>query len=323
MVDWRYADGADYLPSEAIVRQRRAPDQTRRRRAAALARSQAARTATARSMDLLSSSSSSPACPTAATLFLVASGLSIIFGVTRIVNFAHGSFYMLGAYLAYTLTAAAGARRPLRLLGRRRAGRARRGADRRRWSRSCCCAASTAAPELFQLLATFGVVLIVQDLALRDLGAGGSARSARAGPARARSSILGQRFPQYDLFLIVLGPARARRAVAAVPPHPLGHAGARRHAGPRDGRRARRQPALAVHRGVRSSARASPGWAARCRCRARRSTCRWTCTIIVEAFVVVVVGGLGQRHRRLSGRGADRRAARLRHRAASRRSPWC
>ena len=33
----------------------------------------------------------------ASTLFLVASGLSLIFGVTRIVNFAHGSFYMLGA----------------------------------------------------------------------------------------------------------------------------------------------------------------------------------------------------------------------------------
>lgn len=33
----------------------------------------------------------------ASSLFLVASGLSIIFGVTRIVNFAHGSLYMLGA----------------------------------------------------------------------------------------------------------------------------------------------------------------------------------------------------------------------------------
>ncbi|MBV9753673.1 MAG: hypothetical protein JO188_14220, partial [Hyphomicrobiales bacterium] len=31
----------------------------------------------------------------ASSLFLVASGLSIIFGVTRVVNFAHGSFYML------------------------------------------------------------------------------------------------------------------------------------------------------------------------------------------------------------------------------------
>src|SRR5471030_2362742 len=41
----------------------------------------------------------------AASLFLVASGLSIIFGVTRIVNFAHGAFYMLGAYVGFTLTA--------------------------------------------------------------------------------------------------------------------------------------------------------------------------------------------------------------------------
>ena len=40
----------------------------------------------------------------ASSLFLVASGLSIIFGVTRIVNFAHGAFYMLGAYLAYSLS---------------------------------------------------------------------------------------------------------------------------------------------------------------------------------------------------------------------------
>src|SRR3979411_3536909 len=40
----------------------------------------------------------------AASLFLVASGLSIIFGVTRIVKFAQGAFYMLGAYVAFTLT---------------------------------------------------------------------------------------------------------------------------------------------------------------------------------------------------------------------------
>ena len=39
----------------------------------------------------------------ASSLFMVAAGLSLIFGVTRIVNFAHGSFYMLGVYGAYTL----------------------------------------------------------------------------------------------------------------------------------------------------------------------------------------------------------------------------
>ena len=36
-------------------------------------------------------------------LFLVASGLSLIFGVLGVMNFAHGSLYMLGAYLTYTL----------------------------------------------------------------------------------------------------------------------------------------------------------------------------------------------------------------------------
>ena len=40
----------------------------------------------------------------ASSLFLVGAGLSLIFGVTRIVNFAHGSFYMLGIYIAYMLT---------------------------------------------------------------------------------------------------------------------------------------------------------------------------------------------------------------------------
>ena len=39
----------------------------------------------------------------ASSLFLVAAGLSLIFGVTRVVNFAHGSFYMVGIYGAYSL----------------------------------------------------------------------------------------------------------------------------------------------------------------------------------------------------------------------------
>src|SRR5215207_133790 len=55
---------------------------------------------------------SSPAClVTQATsgfiigmlLFLVAVGLTLIFGVLKIVNFTHGAFYMLGAYLGYTV----------------------------------------------------------------------------------------------------------------------------------------------------------------------------------------------------------------------------
>jgi len=41
----------------------------------------------------------------AALLFLIASGLTLVFGVMRIVNIAHGSFYMLGAYVASTVVA--------------------------------------------------------------------------------------------------------------------------------------------------------------------------------------------------------------------------
>lgn len=42
----------------------------------------------------------------ATLLFLVASGLTLIFGVGNVFNFAHGSFYMLGAYFAYQTIAA-------------------------------------------------------------------------------------------------------------------------------------------------------------------------------------------------------------------------
>lgn len=37
-------------------------------------------------------------------LFLMASGLTLVFGVMRVINFAHGAFYMLGAYLAFSIT---------------------------------------------------------------------------------------------------------------------------------------------------------------------------------------------------------------------------
>ena len=40
-------------------------------------------------------------------LFLVASGLTLVFGIMGIINLAHGSFYMVGAYMAFSLSAAA------------------------------------------------------------------------------------------------------------------------------------------------------------------------------------------------------------------------
>lgn len=48
-------------------------------------------------------------------LFLVASGLTLIFGIMGVINLAHGSFYMIGAYMAFTLSALTGSF-PLALL---------------------------------------------------------------------------------------------------------------------------------------------------------------------------------------------------------------
>src|SRR3712207_563328 len=98
----------------------------------------------------------------ASSLFITALGLTLVFGVTRIVNFAHGSFYMLGAYLAATLMPRlleasdgpasfwAGILLAATMVGF--LGVAIEVLLLRRIYR---------APELFQLLATFGVVLVV------------------------------------------------------------------------------------------------------------------------------------------------------------------
>jgi len=50
-------------------------------------------------------------------LFLIASGLTLIFGIMGIINLAHGSFYMIGAYLAFALTSALGSLTAAILLG--------------------------------------------------------------------------------------------------------------------------------------------------------------------------------------------------------------
>ena len=142
----------------------------------------------------------------AATLFLVASGLSIIFGVTRIVNFAHGSLYMLGAYCAYSFS---------QFL------MAKLGAPLGFWPGVVLAALAVGlvgalmevallrriyhAPELFQLLATFGVVLVVQDATLAIWGRE-DLLSPRAPGFRGVVEIFGERFPQYHLLLICLGP---------------------------------------------------------------------------------------------------------------------
>lgn len=139
----------------------------------------------------------------ASTLFLVAVGLSLIFGVTRIVNFAHGSLYMLGLYIAYSA---------IETLGLTPMGF---------WGGILLAALAVAAigaaiemlvlrriyqaPELFQLLATFGLVLVIKDFALWVWGPE-DLLGPRAPGLRGSTDILGTPFPQYDLVLIAIGP---------------------------------------------------------------------------------------------------------------------
>ena len=79
---------------------------------------------------------------TAMFLFLIASGLSLVFGVLRVLNFAHGSFYMLGAYLAWQVVQWLAPMLDsfwLAALARR----ARRRRCSAASSSACCCATST------------------------------------------------------------------------------------------------------------------------------------------------------------------------------------
>lgn len=142
----------------------------------------------------------------ASSLFISASGLTLVFGVTRIVNFAHGSFYMLGAYVAVTIV-------PWLLQIERSPTLFFAGV-----LISACVVGVLGVlmeilllrriykvPELFQLLATFGVVLMVQDAVLHIWGPMDIA-GPRAPGLRHGVMILDQRFPAYELFLIAAGP---------------------------------------------------------------------------------------------------------------------
>ena len=154
----------------------------------------------------------------ASSLFLVAAGLSLIFGVTRIVNFAHGSFFMLGVYVAYSLVSHAtpAVTSALGLMFGDAAS-----PTTAYFLLLLCAALLTGvlgalvevlvlrriyqAPELFQLLATFALALVIQDGTLWLWGAE-DLLGPRAPNLSGAVDILGRRFPTYDLFLIAIGP---------------------------------------------------------------------------------------------------------------------
>ena len=222
-------------------------------------------------------------------LFLIASGLSLIFGVLRVLNFAHGTFYMLGAYSAYQFVqwlgvgggrfwiAALGAATAVALLG----GLVERLLFRHLYGKE----------ELYQLLFTYALVLILSDGAKMIWGT--QQKSVSRPPGLTGSfSLFGATIPHYNLLILLLGPAialtfwfvlqrtRVGRFIraAALDRETLGALGVN---------------VDALYTWVFVIASFLGGLGGALNSPMRATTPGMDTEIIVEAFVVVVIGGLG------------------------------
>jgi branched-chain amino acid transport system permease protein len=222
-------------------------------------------------------------------LFLIASGLSLIFGVLRVLNFAHGTFYMLGAYSAFQLVqwigtgpgsfwmAALGAAVAVGVLG----GVVERFLFRHLYGKD----------ELYQLLFTYALVLILSDVAKIFWGTQQKSVSRPAELAGA-FSLFGATIPYYNLFILLLGPfialtfwfvlqrTRVGRFIraAALDRETLGALGVN---------------VSGLYTGVFVLASFLGGLGGALVTPVRTIVPGMDTEIIVEAFIVVVIGGLG------------------------------
>jgi len=223
-------------------------------------------------------------------LFLIASGLSLIFGVLRVLNFAHGSFYMLGAYIAWQIVqwvtvsfpghfwlAALGAALGVAILG----GVIERCLFRFLYDRA----------ELYQLLFTYALVLILGDAAKFAWGTQQLSVS-RPEIMNGGLQVLGATVPYYNLFIILIGPAIALAVWLMLTRSPVG----------------RLVRAAALDREMLSALGANVGWiytgmfmlsallaglAGALVTPIQSIVPGMDVEIIVQAFIVVVIGGLG------------------------------
>ena len=222
-------------------------------------------------------------------LFLIASGLSLVFGVLRVLNFAHGTFYMLGAYTAFQIVqwvgtgpgmfwvATLGAALAIALLG----GLVERVLFRHLYGKE----------ELYQLLFTYALVLILSDMAKIIWGTQQKSVSRPSGLAGG-VSLLGTTVPYYNLFILLLGPGialafwlmlqrtRTGRIIraAALDRETLGALGVN---------------VSALYTGVFMLASFLGGLGGALVTPVRTIVPGMDTEIIVEAFIVVVIGGLG------------------------------
>jgi branched-subunit amino acid ABC-type transport system permease component len=133
-------------------------------------------------------------------IWLVASGLTLIFGVLGVLNFAHGSFYMLGAYFCFTVLYYLIPNFWIGLI----------------IGPLLVCAVGFVVERYFlryvyhlalpyQLLLTFAFVLIIENLVKMVWGAG-SISPPQLASLGGSVPILGRKFPIYNILIIFIGP---------------------------------------------------------------------------------------------------------------------
>jgi branched-chain amino acid transport system permease protein len=140
----------------------------------------------------------------ASTLFLIAGGLSLIYGVMRIVNLAHGSLYALGAYVtAWTIGQVAGGVPPVVLYALLPVG-----------AIGVAAVGAIVEPTLlrpfyqraeeYQLLVTFGLLLILEDV-MRLVWGPYPIPASQPWQFLGGSMLFGFQYPNYNLLVIGLG----------------------------------------------------------------------------------------------------------------------
>ena len=137
-------------------------------------------------------------------LFIVASGLSLVFGVLRVINFAHGSLYMIGAFLAFSLSTLLPSGSlwsfiVLMILVPPAVALIGIGLEiplfRRIYDKE----------HLLQLLLTYAVLLILDDVC-RLIWGGDIRNVARPEILAGSIEFLGLFLPTYNVFILVVGP---------------------------------------------------------------------------------------------------------------------
>jgi len=128
-------------------------------------------------------------------LFLVASGLTLIFGIMGVINLAHGSFYMLGAYAAFTLSSLTGNLFWAIAIGVVLAAAFGYALE---WA---FFSFLYRRDHLQQVLLTYGLILVFEEL--RSLAVGDDVHGVNAPPVLAASIPLGttMTYPVYNLFI--------------------------------------------------------------------------------------------------------------------------